>query len=94
MVETPIGFPEGHHVLDQIIVRARIDSLDRATHRAKLALELQFPHMREHPAGSASTTLGIYIEEQGAKDLLISLHRLSLDLGWKIVLPSHGGMAG
>ncbi len=94
MVETPIGFPEGHHVLDQVIVRARVESLDRATHRAKLALDLQFPHTIEHQAGPASTTLGIYIEKQGAKDLLISLHRLSMELGWKIVLPSRGGMAG
>jgi hypothetical protein len=82
MVETPKGFPEGYHTIDQIIVGARVESFDRESRRAKLALELQFPHTREHPAGPASTTLAIEIEALAARDLWISLSNLGVSMNW------------
>jgi len=66
MVETPIGFQRASCLRSGYCTGAgRI--LDRATHRAKLALDLQFPHTIEHQAGPASTTLGIYMRSRARK---------------------------
>jgi hypothetical protein len=82
----------GDHVLEATVQRCRIESFDGEHRHAKISLDLESPRKEGRGGDHPSTKLAIHLGEEGARELLLALQRLSRDLKWALTdLPTGPG---